>query len=84
MFVNKKGAIDIFIGSLIVILVIAGTIIVNQEYDTKYIGNKENKNLYELKNCPYIYENIKKENIEVFSSLEDAKSKNYNLIEECG
>lgn len=83
MIFNKKGVVDILIAFGIVILFIAGTIIVAREYDIKYIGNKETKNLYELKDCPSIFEDIRRENLETFSSLKDAENKGYKLVNGC-
>lgn len=85
MISNKKGIVDvIIIFGIVLILSYAGTVLVIDKYDIKYIGNKENKNLYDIKICPSIFEDIKKEDIETFHSLNEAEAKGYSFVNGCG
>lgn len=82
---RKRGFLDILLGTGIILLFLAGTLLIVSEYnvDVRYIGNKENKNLYDLRECPPKFGDIEENNIKTFSSLEDAKKEDYNLIEGC-
>jgi hypothetical protein len=83
-YMNKKGFVDIIIVLGILIVTVAGSIMVFDNYHTNYIGNYETKALYDINQCPKINEEITKDNLRTFNSLEKAQYEGYNLIEGCG
>ena len=81
---DKKGILieSIFAG-IILSLTIAGTFLVLTQGQHIYVGDSENKQVYDYSKCKEQVDKISLSNQVVFNSVEEAESSGYVISEGC-